>query len=279
MADRRILIDWVTATFASGAADVALEIIGETPVASWLWGKPSNGYNRCRVSPFGTRVQWHLGEERMGTSVVISGKVLSALHDVGVTGDFLVSAFDGQGARFSRVDVALDVFNDSRVLVNLLNSANELKGAKKPPLIISRLNADFNAQFGSRASERFVRVYNKRVEQKVDFDWLRIEAELKGKRAVQAQEQISKGGMPAAAAVLKETVHGAVKSAVDGFFELFEGIQSVDLTMPRRETETRMWLLKSVVPALAREISQEDGEAFLALFWREVNRRTSAESE
>ena len=77
---------------------------------------------------------------------------------------------------FSRIDLAIDLYNYNLYEYNIV----DLKGRKKA-YYYDRVGKLETCYFGSMSSNKFIRIYNKAIEQKIkeDVDWWRIELQLR----------------------------------------------------------------------------------------------------
>jgi DNA relaxase NicK len=165
----------------------------------------------------------------------------------------------GMGGEFSRVDAAVD-WRDPKGLGFMRDLSAELnRGSLLRPSGEERIgtgeNAGWTQYFGSRVSESFVRMYDKGAEQNAGSDWwIRVEAELKGKRA----RAISTRFTPEADwnVLCRGIVAGQLqrmRDVVPGLYRvLFEG-ELCEVTVPDRLRALEAyfeWLCTQVGPTL-----------------------------
>lgn len=76
---------------------------------------------------------------------------------------------------FSRIDLAIDLYNYNLYEYNIVDL-----NSRKKAYYYDRVGKLETCYFGSMSSNKFIRIYNKAVEQKVrDVDWWRIELQLR----------------------------------------------------------------------------------------------------
>lgn len=132
---------------------------------------------------------------------VLDGRYRTANHDAsGKTADFFIKCFE-LGARFTRVDVALDDY-DSRLFVgrtwDAMQAGDWVTRFRSYSRIqsVDRYDATRNGDtvyIGSRSSEAFVRVYDKAAESgDLSGHWVRLEFEFKGPRADEVAGRIAR---------------------------------------------------------------------------------------
>lgn len=120
--------------------------------------------------------------ETQGVMVQVPG---SFNEQIMATGTLLAVALD-HGWHVTRIDIAIDLFNTGikPEFVHHLYSMYHPRAPRNTSLIVGQGGSTF--YLGSRQSESMMRIYDKGAEQKVERDWLRIESEYKGAKAIQA---------------------------------------------------------------------------------------------
>ena len=200
----------------------------------------------------------------MGTHVQASGLALNSLLMRADAYDRLMHMINA--IRPARVDLAVDSDQDFAA-----DFAAELeKGAivtKASAWSVIRSNkGGLTAYVGSRSSDRFLRVYNKGVEQGLsDLAWTRIELENKGAAAIEAKGLINAIG-----------IHATCKGWIPGFADCnlspwraaFDG-KAIYWKSPKGATNTRRWLLDVCAPAMRKLIESGD-ESIFSDFTHEV---------
>lgn len=77
---------------------------------------------------------------------------------------------------FSRLDIALDLYNYNLYEYNIVDLS-----PRKKAYYYDRVGKLETCYFGAMGSDKFIRIYNKAREQKVDLDWWRVELQLRDK--------------------------------------------------------------------------------------------------
>lgn len=227
--------------------------------------KAFNGYQRARKYSDGRLEMYSPDRPDMGVHVVMSGDTLDNLAGIGTTE--LVFLRDA-GARFGRLDVALDVF-DSRFSVNLVGKEikheRAITDARVFPTNTSNGTEGKTQYIGRKSSNKYARVYDKAYEQKVDMKWIRIEAVFQKRLAGKAVEAYINGA----------SVRSLIKSVIDcpeypTWEHALSGDLAATLELSRKIGQTKEWLLHCAAPSLARELYLDGDESFLFEFNRRV---------
>lgn len=183
---QRILVDWLEFTLLRGydikwIADffcISLDDFEDLPKGG-LGYKKQKFFNNIRL--------YYDGNVGMGFHIVVSGQGCRYLESQGKNLfemiDYLYSL---DNINLSRLDLALDT--DFDILTKVLKSIEkDLYSSKSRNIKVissltdSKLQAD-TLYIGSRSSLLMVRIYNKAIEQGVDYDWYRVEIVLKKDR-------------------------------------------------------------------------------------------------
>lgn len=219
----------------------------------------------------GVRIYSNPDRPDMGYHVIMSGKALQNIVKQGH--DLLVLLRDvlALNAVVKRVDLALDLqsgtakvsdfcdaFRDGNAITNC-RSFREIKGLTE--------RQGHTAYFGSRQSERMLRVYDKAAETGLQNDaWVRVELEVKGERANGVANYLSD--------MRPESVTGAIQAAIVDFMDFptipdwknaLQAIQADFGASQRKDTDTKKWLLGTCAQSLAKYIVMDDnnfGEEF-----------------
>lgn len=147
-------------------------------------------------------VQVHFGENlfEQGYMLVCSGKTCDHLKDI----RGLSSSIEYLQMKVTRFDFAVDMvdgdFHPGDEYDAFLNEHGK-DAAKKSVYTHSRRDHSF--QLGSRSSERFFRFYDKGLEQRVKFNWKRLEIEYKDGYAQHAFDTYCDSPAKVAADIIK----------------------------------------------------------------------------
>lgn len=160
----------------------------------------------------------------------------------------------------TRVDLAWDVFDVGEEVVEFADMWWERHGKtskKRSQLISSVSGATFN--IGSRSSQKYVRIYDKALEQGLISDWKRLEIELKADWATWGMEVVSQGVWTGALTTLDfiDLDESAIVDSIRLRCSFDE--QIVPIELPRLVTNREKWFREQVIPAF-RKLSKEDVE-------------------
>lgn len=183
---QRIIIDWLEFTLLKGfdikwISDlfcIPLEDFEDLPKGG-LGYKKQKFFNNIRL--------YYDGNVGMGIHIVVSGQGCRYLESQGKNlFDMIDYLYSLDNINLSRLDLALDT--DFDILTKVLKSIEkDLYSSKSrcikviSSLTDSKLKAD-TLYIGSRSSLLMVRIYNKAIEQGVDYVWYRVEIVLKKER-------------------------------------------------------------------------------------------------
>lgn len=188
-----------------------------------------------------------------GHRVVLSGRSLSNFE----SGEHVVRMLIGGGWKLTRIDAAVDVVDYHETITEIADTWRQLHGELKP--YASKHDVRRNGEMftiGSRQSSRYLRIYDKAKEQRVDMRWLRCELEIKHDLAARCAD--------IAARSAAELMQLALPLLALPNSEVYQGIQALESSTtpdvaiaPRPRTNTRLWFEHSVIPCLAK-LKQSD---------------------
>ena len=161
------------------------------------------GYTHSFGVPHG-RIMFHPQRPEMGVHMKLGGQALALLT---ITPFELVNTVVAMGGKFTRLDPFMD--SDTVTMGTIFNSESS---------VVSNARSDKRKfwgnwstgeaetiTIGSRSSGKYVRIYDKAVEQGADGTWTRLEVELKGDVANQAARYLLDG----------KTVQDLITSSID----------------------------------------------------------------
>jgi len=135
--------------------------------------------------------------------------------------------------------------------------AGEAVTHAKSKLREGELELEGDTQYiGRKSSETYTKIYDKRAEQKVDFEWTRIETTYQGSRAAPSLNAYCEC----------QTTRPLIKRHID-FPEWPDWVRLmsdrvVEFSMPQHETATRALLLSQVAKAIAKELQRDEDHIF-----------------
>lgn len=189
--------------------------------------------------------------------VRLDGHSLAEMRKGGASDSLLYEWIERMNGNVTRIDLAIDLFDCEAYPVDILHAweCDQFMTTAQSVTLIEKKrrkkSAGSTVYIGSRDSERFVRAYDKGKEQKTDLDWIRVELEMKGKRAMQSYELAHKEGTDGATlGMLRDVVEW---SDVDWFEDIFAGRDDlIDISsIGRPETNHERWLRTVCIPAVA----------------------------
>jgi len=177
----------------------------------------------------------------------------------GITALSMLEWVLGEGGRVTRIDLAIDVFDQDIDIVALASTPRikSAPGSCRKWNYFKGHDGGCTAYIGSRKSEKFLRIYDKAAEQGItDRKWTRFELEIKGDAAKVVAEQV---------AALKEGEHalyikGIMKAMFNPDHPLYQEIISAPahIVTTNKDTDdnTLEWLMNSVAKTLAKTIER-----------------------
>lgn len=194
MSKNRIIYDWLTFTTQIHSVGNILDLLGLSEVSFIKLDRGMNGYPECIF--FGGISICYGGREDMGVCVCMSGKGCRTFEEHG-NGDWnsifveiLDNYSDDSSKRkmnISRLDIAYDDFDgllDIKKIAESTFNQNYVSRFSKGQVLFDfdKGNVGITCNFGSVRSDTYIRIYDKKVEQKrEDIDhWIRCEIQLRG---------------------------------------------------------------------------------------------------
>ncbi len=281
-------IDWLSATFKGSITDTAVRDVVSFgfPKRAWTHGTPRYGYSFMMSHPFGHSIMSHPNRPEMGVHLSFTGRSLRSLGEGGITALSMLEWVLSEGGRTTRIDLAIDVFDEEIDIVALAGSprVKAAPGSCRKWNYFKGHDGGCTAYIGSRKSEKFLRIYDKAAEQGLpDRKWTRFELEIKGDAAKEVAIQV---------AALKEGEHAAyIKGVMKAMFnpedELYQRIMSAPahIVTTNKDTDdnTLEWLMNSVAKTLAKTALRRSDvpvmEHFLAQVAANMNALLEHQSE
>lgn len=164
-----------------------------TALEEWVTVKAHNGYENAIQHPYGHNISWTSKRDDMGVHIRFSGRSLKELTDTGVDTIAIVIWLSEEGFKFTRLDLAIDIFGVKIDLEELQRCKWAGSVNKLPQLIKDGPNCEEGSTMyvGSRDSEKFFRIYDKAGEQgEYGGIWTRAELELHSRTATKIAARI-----------------------------------------------------------------------------------------
>lgn len=254
-------IDWMSVTFDAKTQIPNLILDHDesrlVPIKS-----PIPVYDRAyEIAPYGAKLL--LGSDRLGKHLIMSGKVLDSFREHEIDMVDIWKMIVGQRGKVSRIDLAIDVFDEPRISPNEVrhqhNFGNVTTKLKGDTFIGKGLQTETYYIGKMNSQTRKFRVYNKAVEQGIiDRYWTRIEYEKRRNAHKTAQTVFNSG----------QSIRSIIKTVVDfPEWELWQEIFSCETaTIPRDEkdmpryVDKMSWIVDTVAPAIANAVKLEQDE-------------------
>jgi hypothetical protein len=248
-------MDWLQGT-VSGYATIA-DILPEYKFTRIQDG--AHGYRDLLVNEeTGIRVQQKSMRSDMGTHIQFGGSALSVLRSNGLIDKQLIERLSYYEFRTSRVDLCIDVI-DGLVMPKDYKKMSEdgrMKSRMGNPALVEKVKDGIigtTLYIGERVSERFIRIYDKRAEQRVYLagNWVRHEIVFKDEKAKAIFGALSQHTL---SSVVNAAFDAAVKFDCEEYRAITSGEHAHIDSVPRKQTNTEKWLMDTVVKSLAKTI-------------------------
>lgn len=152
---------------------------------------------------------------------------------------------------FTRIDFAVDAINyelrPQDATIHIENRALSTRAKKFPTMLDVRVGS-YTQYIGTKASEIYLRIYDKAAELGLQQDYTRVELVVRGKRAQKAAPTVIRNGD------FRPLVLGFVRFQEWEEWEEVMAADAVSLPSEKKPSNTEQWLLKQCAPALARLI-------------------------
>jgi phage replication initiation protein len=286
------IVDWVEGTFLGCTVEEGLErcimVAGEITELP----RGCRGYSKSGVIAGTGRVGWSPEYPSFGVHISLPASALGSSRFGDVRG--LLSYMESMGFRGSRIDFAiddhvgildLDVISRAiagRAFVSPVHGGGEITSWAR--------SRDVEVQgrtlyLGSRASESYMRIYDKAAESHLSGHWVRVELELKGKKAAAAVRELVKTGPSIVAGWFRQFVDFVDQHLEDSnrsrwstctwWAAFLGGVNKAALLVVQTErTLARLaaWVSRTVAPSLACLVAGEGpgwlDEQVRRGFWR-----------
>jgi len=260
-------IDWISVTHKRGE-----NLLPDFVNRSHSEGKGLNGYTICLNYTTGLKVLSNPSRPDMGTHIIYSGKTLENICKIsGCTRDEILQHHIQLGGQLSRLDVTIDAIDSKLELEDLWQDLEKEKATtlSSHSRTQSGKGMGYTIYVGSRKTRRkMLRIYDKALEQKWDFvDHKRIELETRRDVARNLASIYIESDCD------NSVIHGSIKGVCDfpdnDIFQQIIQSQSMKIpVLPSGDGDTETWLLKQVVPSMARVL--DENPEFMYKFWNAV---------
>jgi len=243
-------VDWLSVTFD---ADFDERLIEAYVGTFKTLGAGSHGYTRRAQSKIGA-VLLADGERRQGKSLTLSSDVLEGLRTILESDGPILDFVSHHKGRASRLDLALDIVEATITPSSLWAEyqAGMARTSTRSNLALTSNERGVETFYiGSRQSDKFLRVYDKALEQKMDDKaWLRLELQC---RRLVARSYVS-------SMVEQKSIRPFINRAITEFcdfplsaeFREATAQDNADVpTLARKIPHFWRWMETQVIPAMA----------------------------
>ena len=250
-------IDWYSMTFPHET--LTKDILPKNMILNMVRIKsPIPVYELAHeVLPLGIKVLH--GAKRFGLHVIYSGKCLLNCRENGITDKVIWDNMIDNGGKLSRIDFALDILDDNELNVNNIKAAydnNECQTALSGSKFIGSGDEHETLYLGNMKSKaRKLRIYNKGIEQRVDYLWVRIEYEKRRQSMVAARSHFRDGN--SIASIIKSVVDFPKWQKWQDAFNAEPAIFKREEKPPPDWIEKLNWLCDTCAPAMANAVRLE----------------------
>ena len=218
-------VDWLEGTWIAPTTAAGLELAQTVAGQMTPLQRGARGYTNTAMTPGQGQISWSPLRPSNGVHLTLPATALAAAQLQDAPG--LLRFLKDTQWQASRIDLAQD---DKGGLLHMDTIADKLadrafigrakKGGEITSWALGEEERGRTLQIGRRTSQQYMRIYDKAAEQHVPGPWIRVELELKHKRAQVAHELLLSQG----------------PTAIPGMIRAF-----VDFTEPTKDTNRRRW--------------------------------------
>lgn len=251
-------LDWLSFT-VKGISDttVARALLFGQDMSCFIEVPPMNGYSYAVRHPFGHVVMSNLKRPDMGVHVMFSGSALNELLTGGIDQFQLIRWAVGEGAKITRIDLAVDLYG-TPVDMDKLYKSKQVKGQEGSARKRERRENDeggYTIYFGSRKSDKVLRVYNKAAEKGlIGVIWTRFEMEFKSDPAHEVATNVMSMSFEDAMLYTMGLVKAQYNADDPLYQELLRSPARHVATTKDASDSTLDWLLGPVAKTMAKQM-------------------------
>lgn len=257
-------IDTMGVTFSSNFNERHLEgWVGKFTTV----GRGSHGYERRAISELGAVIVSD-GPERMGKHLDIQGACFQAMRDEDMPVDDFPEFCLSHGAKPTRLDLCVNL-HEAITTVDTLHTLAELGQTRTRATLDKRISSHHEDGFyvGSKKSDKFMRVYDKRLEQGLGAApaWIRLEIQMRKRYAVAMTVLYAQ--VPNKRAFINRAIQDYCDFPTSD--EIQEALRDQDGDLPllrRKPPKFVRWLEKQVIPAMLNYQDNNQGVDVLRMF-------------
>lgn len=217
----------------------------------------------------------------MGVHIIISGDTIERLEKKTGRDSFSILQ-DFSESKCTRLDIAVDIMHRKLSISNLWKMVCDEKVKTRSTAFLhieGKKGMGETVYIGSPKSNKRLRIYDKKAEVGAEFEWTRVELQLRREDARGGCIQINSCNSDEKKKV--ETISSMINSfaSFDDDEEWKSSMGEISKEILRdkelRETNRKKWLLSSVVSAMASEIVASGKEDVMEMFMKRVERKVS----
>lgn len=264
-------VDWISGTFKDGINDAQCRdaLSFGYPKKAWTMSDGKHGYTFMLQHPFSHIIMSNPERKDMGVHVQLGGRALKTIAEGGHSAITMLEWFMREGAKLSRLDLAVDVYDHPIDIIALAQTPRrkESPGTARKWSFLKGDDGGCTAYIGSRHSDKFLRIYDKAIESgNVGRPWTRFELEFKGDAARQTAIRFMATPEAERGAMIKGLMKGLFNPD-DAFYQSLMDAESYHIPAAKNtEDNTVEWLLNSVAKTLAKTIIRRSDIDVAALF-------------
>lgn len=225
---------------------------------AWAECRASNGYTLAHKNDVGIVQMVNLQRYDMGTHIIYSGKTLRKIESTTekTSMDILRYHIENKD-NLRRLDIAIDVWNYGLSIDELAVSWACGDAVSRARTCTEIRDVDgkhgHTLYIGSRKRrKKLLRIYDKASEQGIDADWIRIELQVMGSPIGDVYQALDD------AHDITSVILGTIRGYCDFprvalWRDIFDNPAIAVSSIPVHEGDTRTWILKQCLPAIARE--------------------------
>lgn len=222
---------------------------------NWYVDRPHNGYKTAYRNQHGVLCQWNDERPEMRVHTQYSGETLTRCQDAGLSPMQIVQCHAiHDDWRLTRIDLAFDLYNspvDIEGLYKEITKGN-IKMSTTKANLLKGADGGQTLYIGSRQSDKFIRIYDKAVEQSLPGNWIRIELEIKGETAREIGKRLPLLVGAQLSGIAKELLWNMVQFKDKTYQHLCSEKTPIDFTISHKKSDNlKSWLADQVAPAIA----------------------------
>lgn len=213
-------------------------------------------YTNGEENKQGVKRYWNNIRSDQGKSTVLDGASLDTMReDLSI----ILHGVNTPERKATRIDFAIDITHSKlrpETASEYLRRGEFLSHASSARRIDDSLIEGYTQYVGTKYSDTYTRIYDKAVEQKTPYAWVRIETVYQGERAKPALSALLSG----------KSIGSLICSHVDfptwNDWKQIMPSERVKLQIQKKETRTRAWLLSTVAKSIANELAMDEEHSF-----------------